>query len=63
MTAHARVCWLPTGQPWTTESELIQQLTLPLNLDQNRHSPFRAALSAARAEQRAIARSLPILPK
>jgi hypothetical protein len=63
MAAHARICWLTTGQPWTVESELIQQLTLPLNLDQNIHSPFRATLSAARAEQRAIARSLPILPR
>jgi hypothetical protein len=63
MANHACVCWLPTGQPWTVESELIQQLTLPLNLDQNLHSPFRATLSAARAEQRAIARILPVLPR
>ena len=63
MAAHARVCWLATRQPWTIESELIRQLVLPLNLDQNLHSPFRAALSAARARQRAIARSLPVLPR
>lgn len=63
MSVHARACWLLTGQPWTIESELIRQLVLPLNLDQNLHSPFRAALSAARANQRAIARSLPVLPR
>ncbi len=63
MASHARVCWLPTGYPWRVESELIKRLTLPLNLDQNQHSPFRAALSAARAEQRAAARTLPVLPR
>ncbi|WP_199521521.1 GIY-YIG nuclease family protein [Jiangella anatolica] len=60
---HARVCWLPTASPWLLESELIGRLTLPLNLDQNRDGAFRAVLSQARADQRALARSLPVLSR
>jgi hypothetical protein len=51
MAAHARVCWLPTDRPWTIESQLISQLALPLNLDQNKHNPFHAELTAARARE------------
>lgn len=63
MARHARVCWLPTESPWLLESELIRRLALPLNLDQNQKSAFRATLSQARANQRARARSLPVLPR
>lgn len=63
MAAHARVCWVTTSRPWLLESELIERLGLPLNLDQNRHSGFHAELSQARAAQRARARRLPVLPR
>jgi hypothetical protein len=63
MSAHARVCWLATRRPWLTESRLISTVSLPLNLDQNKHSGFHQELSSARARQRAHARELPVLPK
>jgi hypothetical protein len=63
MAAHARVCWHATPEPWTTERTLISQLTLPLNLDQNRASSFRQQLSELRSHCRARARMLPVLPR
>lgn len=62
MDRHAKVCWLETPTPWLLEHELIQNVSLPLNLDQNRHSSFWQDLSAIRASQRTLARSLPVLP-
>lgn len=61
MGRHARVCWVETPEPWLLEHELLQHHVLPLNLDQNNHSPFRRTLSAVRAAQRARARSLPLI--
>ncbi len=58
MEQHARVCWTVKRRPWILESDLIQRITLPVNLDQNRHGGFHAELSAARAQQRAGARQL-----
>jgi hypothetical protein len=63
MDQHARVCWVVTERPWLLESRLIEQLTLPLNLDQNLNGSFRARLSEARARQRARARELPVVPR
>jgi hypothetical protein len=63
MGMHARVCWVETPSPWLLETQLIESLILPLNLDQNAHSPFRQELSQRRAEQRARARALPVLPR
>lgn len=61
MDEHARVCWYVDPEPWLIESKLISELTLPLNLDQNRYSGFHAVLTAARHNQRETARSLPVL--
>ena len=63
MDRHAKVCWLETASPWVLEHDLIKMLVLPLNLDQNSHSAFQSELSALRAEQRTLARSLPVLAK
>ncbi|MGW9208408.1 GIY-YIG nuclease family protein [Embleya sp. NPDC055664] len=60
MAEHARVCWLEHPEPWALESSLIDQLDLPLNLDQNRHNSFHARLSELRAQARQRARDLPI---
>jgi hypothetical protein len=62
MEQHARVCWTTTNKPWLLETQLIRQISLPLNLDQNTNSQFRADLSAIRAARRSVARKLPILP-
>jgi hypothetical protein len=60
MARHARVVWMATPAPWELERQLIHSLVLPLNLDQNRHSPFHQQLTALRAAQRARARSHPV---
>ncbi|GLY99946.1 GIY-YIG nuclease family protein [Actinoplanes sp. NBRC 103695] len=62
MADHARVAWMEHEEPWLLELELIKNLVLPLNLKDNSHGPFRAALRAARAAQREIARTLPVVP-
>lgn len=61
MSRHARVCWLETSEPWLLEHDLLKHHVLPLNLDQNSHSPFRRTLSSIRGAQRAKARTLPVL--
>lgn len=61
MELHARVAVVETPVPWLVESVLISELTLPLNLDQNAHSSFRADLSRMRSAARARARELPIV--
>ncbi|WP_425491695.1 GIY-YIG nuclease family protein [Nocardioides mesophilus] len=63
MAVHARVCWAASPTPWLLETHLIEQLSLPLNLDQNKHSGFHEQLSKARTHQRARARALPVLPR
>jgi hypothetical protein len=55
MADHARVCWIECENPWELEEELIANLTLPLNLDQNRRHPFHASLSALRSAARRLA--------
>lgn len=63
MEKHARVALVETPSPWLVESRLISGLVLPLNLDQNAHSPFRAELSQIRSAARTRARELPVMPK
>ena len=63
MAEHARVCWVQDRQPWLAETQLIEGVDLPLNLAQNAHGSFHAQLSHARARQRELARSLPVLPR
>lgn len=60
MANNARVCWVEQDEPWTSESQLISQLDLPLNLDQNRHHAFHGRLKERRAQARQQARELPI---
>ncbi|MFD9006992.1 GIY-YIG nuclease family protein [Streptomyces sp. NPDC059582] len=60
MADNARVCWIEHDEPWVSESQLISQLDLPLNLDQNRRNAFHARLKELRAQARQRARELPI---
>jgi len=62
MSANARVCWLPTTEPWDVESALIEERDLPINLDQNQRNLFHAKLTAARYECRKRASELPVVP-
>ena len=61
MSRHARVVWSIHPTPWEPEHHLIQQWNLPLNLDQNAHSPFQRKLSEIRGNARALARALPVV--
>jgi hypothetical protein len=61
MAENTRVAYTVTERPWELEERLIKELALPLNLDQNKHSPFHQTLSDLRATQRASARALPVV--
>ena len=37
---NARVAWLACDEPWRIEKHMIRSVSLPLNLDQNRHHGF-----------------------
>jgi hypothetical protein len=63
MADHALVAWTETPQPWLLEVKLLRELVLPLNLDGNRHHPFRERLSTLRAAAKARARALPIVTR
>jgi len=56
----ARIAWMVCDEPWKTEEYLIRTVSLPLNLDQNRHHLFHSKLSETRREAKARARELPI---
>ena len=56
----ARIAWMVCDEPWKTEEYLIRTVSLPLNLDQNRHQLFHSELSRIRRVAKARARELPI---
>ena len=58
---NARVAWLTCDEPWRVEEGLIRSVSLPLNLDQNRHHNFHAALSALRRAAKMRARESPVV--
>ena len=37
-----RVAWLACDEPWRIEEQMIRSVSLPLNLDQNRHHGFHS---------------------
>lgn len=61
LSENAIVTWVEYAEPWELESKLFSELSLPLNLQGNRHHAFHAELSALRKMRRELARSLPIL--
>lgn len=58
MQAHAFVAFVNVSEPWAIERDTLASLDLPLNLDMNLGHPFHACLSAARAKQLKILRSV-----
>lgn len=60
MWEHARVVFRALPEPWILEESVIETLSLPLNLQGNRHHPFHARLSAIRAAAKDQARRLPV---
>jgi len=57
---NAFVAWRTHEQPWDLEKNLIENCSLPLNLQGNRH-PFRKQLSQLRKQAYRTAKTLPIL--
>lgn len=60
MEANAFVTWTEHPEPWTVEAGVFARLSLPLNLQDNRHHPFQARLSAMRVEAKRRAAAEPI---
>jgi hypothetical protein len=61
MDENAFVTWVVHPRPWELESEVIQRLSLPLNLDQNKDHPFHPVLSSARRQAKQSARDKPVV--
>jgi hypothetical protein len=57
MAAHARVSFVITPEPWEIEHQLLSATSLPLNLRDNEHHPFRATLMEIRGNARQRARA------
>jgi hypothetical protein len=62
MAENAHVSWVVRGEPWELEDRLIATLDLPLNLKGNKRNRFHSVLSGVRAQCRAQARALPVVP-
>lgn len=60
MNDNALVCWTEDDEPWLLEHKLLQQHSLPLNIQDNRHHPFCASVSNMRQEAKRLARDMPI---
>ena len=56
---NAFVVWNQLEEPWLLEESLLNSISLPLNLDGNKHHPFHETLSRLRKEARLKARELP----
>ena len=56
MQENALVCWMEHPDPYAMEKEILQALSLPLNLQDNQAHPFWAELSDLRKEAKRSAR-------
>ena len=59
MEENAFVCWVKHPAPWEVEKEIIENVSLPLNIRDNDH-PFAKQLSAMRSEAKRVAKEMPI---
>jgi hypothetical protein len=60
MGKNAFVCWVEHPAPWEVENGVIESVSLPLNIQGNRHHPFSSILSDMRKEAKRTARETPI---
>ena len=60
MDENAFVAWVKHQAPWEVESEIFEDLSLPLNIKDNDHHPFAKKLSAMRSKAKKQAREMPI---
>ena len=60
MENNAFVCWVTHPEPWEVEAGIIRNISLPLNIQDNKHHPFSKTLSDLRKEAKRIARETPV---
>jgi hypothetical protein len=58
LAQNALVCWVEHPRPWELDKQLLNSLSLPLNLDGNHH-PYSTTLSACRRAARVDANAGP----
>jgi hypothetical protein len=63
MSDNAFVVWMQHSTPWDIEEKIIQTISLPLNLQGNRHHPFHSHLSEIRRQAKQTARNSPIVDR
>ena len=56
LNENAFVTWKACSEPWLLEEKLIQQFTLPLNLEHNERHPFHPILTGIRKASKETAR-------
>ncbi|TSH85498.1 hypothetical protein FOV68_03775 [Pantoea sp. paga] len=59
MEKNAKVYWVADEEPWVVEETLIASISLPLNLQGNKHA-FKPVLSAMRSKAMAEAKVMEI---
>ena len=60
LESNAFVCWVKNSNPREIEDKLFQTLSLPLNIQGNRHHPFSSDLNSLRKKAILRAKELPI---
>jgi hypothetical protein len=60
MEQNAYVCWIEHPEPWRVERGLFERVSLPINIQDNRHHPFSTQLSEYRSAAKREAKELPI---
>lgn len=61
MNKNAYVTWIIHDEPWKIEDQAIQELSLPLNLKDNKKHRFHRTLSAIRRDKKRTARAKSII--
>jgi len=61
MESNTSVGWVVHPRPWELEAVVISELSLPLNLDQNKDHQFHAVLTNARRQAKKVAREKDIV--
>jgi len=60
MERSAHVGWIEHPEPWMVEREFLEMVSLPLNIQDNRHHPFSEQLSELRSAAKREAKEMPI---
>lgn len=60
MEENAFVCWEEHPEPWNEETEIFETVSLPLNIQDNKHHLFADVLSELRKKAKKQAREMPV---